>query len=219
MSKTLLDIGSSRGVGTPSADAASRMMLRTAGSAPSSLRKRGKASTRPLLHLSPRAGRGRIAPAAFLRCPAAIRVTGRFRKRNRDCFKNARHVAQHIVIPEPQNSVVVIDKSFVANHIARVVRVLSPIHLNNETTFAADKIDYVRTDRFLTNELVTVERARPESTPQSCLRVGGVPSQAPGTPGFDFVSLSHVETPPHPARVAPRPLPARGERLPFRGVA
>jgi hypothetical protein len=150
-------------------------------------------------HLSPLAGRDRIA--------LAIRVGGSLSKRGRDCFKNARHIAQHIVVPEPQNTVVVIEP-FVANHIARVFRVLASIHLDNETAFAADQINCVRTDRLLSDELVDVEAARPESIPESGLRFRGSSSQASSALGFDLIGSSHVETPPHL-----RPLPARGERL------
>jgi hypothetical protein len=45
------------------------------------------------------------------------------------------------------------------------------------------------------------------------LRIGRGCSEASGAPGFDLVSLSQVETAPHPAGFARRPLPARGERL------
>ena len=162
------------------------------------------------LHLSPRAGRGRIA--------LAIRVRGRLLERSRNCFQNARHIAEHVVVPEPQNSVVAIDKPFVANHVARVVRVLTSVHLNNEAAFTTDQINRVRTDRLLPDELVPVEPARPESVPQSCLCVSGLASQAPGAPGLNFISLSHVETPPHPDGFAIRPLPARGERLALRAI-
>jgi hypothetical protein len=159
------------------------------------------------LHLSPLAGRGRIA--------LTIRVRGRLLERSRNCFQNARHIAEHVVVPEPQNSVVA---PFVANHVARVVRVLTSVHLNNETAFTTDQINRVRTDRLLPDELVSVEPARPESVPQSCLCVSGLASQAPGAPGLNFISLSHVETPPHPDGSAIRPLPARGERLALRAI-
>jgi hypothetical protein len=157
------------------------------------------------VHLSPLAGRGRIA--------LAIRVRGSLRKRGRDCFKNCRHVAKHVVIPEPQNSVVVVRKPLVANCIAGVVRVLSSIRFNNEASFAADKIDNVGTDRLLPNELVSVKGERPKPIPQSSLSLSGGLSQASGPLRFDLVSCSQAETPPHPARFARRPLPARGERL------
>ena len=162
------------------------------------------------LHLSPRAGRGRIA--------LAIRVRGSLRECSRDYFKNAGHITQHIVIPEPQNTVVVIDKPFVANGISRVVGVLAAIQLDNETAFAADQINCIRADRLLPDELVTVEATRPESIPESGFRFRGSSSQASSALGFDLIGSSHVETPPHPDCFAIRPLPARGERLAPRAI-
>jgi hypothetical protein len=178
---------------------------------PTSPRKRGEVRTTLPPHLSPRAGRGRIA--------LAIRVRGRFLKRRRDCFKNPGHIAEDVVVPEPQNSIVVTDKPFVANHVTRIACALASIHLNNETTFTTDKIDRVRADRFLPNELVAIEPARAVSMPQSCLSVGGVTSQPPGAVGLDLVSFPHVETPPHPDCCAIRPLAARGERLASHAIA
>ncbi len=157
------------------------------------------------LHLSPPAGRGRIA--------LAIRVRGALRKRGRDGFKNARHVAQHVVVPESQNSVIAIGKPFVADGVAGVVGVLASVHLNNETVFTANQINRVRTDRLLPNEFIAIEAARSEPVPQSLLRLGGDPSQAPGALGFDLITFSQAETPPHPDCFAIRPLPAGGERL------
>jgi hypothetical protein len=161
-------------------------------------------------HLSPRAGRGRIA--------LAIRVRGSLRERGRDCFENAHHITQHVVVPEPQNTIIVISKPFVADRVARAVRVLAPIDLNNETIFPADEIDRIRTDRLLPNELIIVESARTEPMPQSALRVGRNLSPAPRSSGLDLISSSHVETPPHPDCFAIRPLPARGERLASRAI-
>jgi hypothetical protein len=156
-------------------------------------------------HLSPRAGRGRIA--------LAIRVRGSLRERGRDGFKYARHVAQHVVIPEAQNTVVVVDEPLVPDHVARIIGVLASIELNNETTFAANQIDRVWTDWLLPDELVDIEAARPEPVPQSFLRFRCGPSQASSALGFDLISSSQADTPPHPDCFAIRPLPARGERL------
>ena len=173
---------------------------------PTSPRKRGDVNgTTAMLHLSARAGRGRIA--------LAIRVRGSFRKRSRNIFKNARQVAENVVVPKSQNTVVVIDKPFVANHVARVVGVLTSIQLNNETTFTADKVDSVGTDRLLPNKFLTVQPAPSKLVPESCLCVVSVSSQMPGACGFDLIGRSHVETPPHPDCSAIRPLPASGERL------
>src|SRR5205085_10863412 len=56
-------------------------------------------------HLSPRAGRGRIA--------LAIRVRGSLRQHGCDRFENSRHIAEHIIVPEAQDAVFVIVKPFV----------------------------------------------------------------------------------------------------------
>jgi hypothetical protein len=156
-------------------------------------------------YLSRRAGRGRIA--------LAIRVRGSLRERGRNCFQNTRHIAQHIVVPESQNTVVVIGQPFVADYIAGIFRVLATIHLNNETSFTTNKINRVRPDRLLPDKFVTIEATRPEPIPQGLLRLGGLPSKAPRPLRFALIGSSHVETPPHPDCFAIRPLPARGERL------
>ena len=156
-------------------------------------------------HLSPPAGRGRIA--------LAIRVRGSLRKRGGNRFKHARHVAQHVVVPESQDTVVMIDKPFVANHVVRIVCVLPSVHLNHQTKLTANKVDRIRTDRLLSDEFVPVQRTRSKASPQSGLCVRSGPAQTPGTPGFDLIGSAHAATPPHPDCFAIRPLPARGERL------
>jgi hypothetical protein len=90
---------------------------------------------------------------------------------------------------------------------------LTPVHFNNQTPFAAGQINRVWTDRLLPHEFETVETARPELIPKRSLSLRGGSSQAPGSLGPYNVSRTHAATPPHPARFARRPLPARGERL------
>jgi hypothetical protein len=167
-------------------------------------RKQGELNE-PRTYLSPRAGRGRIA--------LAIRVRGSFRELSRNDFKNTRHVAEDVIVPKSQDAIVMIGEPFVANHIARVIGMLATVYLNNETTLAADKINCVRANRLLPNELVTIEPARPQSIPQSRFGFRRNSSQASRASGFDLVSYAHVEAPPHPDCSAIRPLPASGERL------
>jgi hypothetical protein len=124
------------------------------------------------VHLSPLAGRGRIA--------LAIRVRGALRKRGGNGFKHACHVAQHVIVPETQHSIIVIGKPFVANGIARVISVL-PVDLNYEPTVTADKVDRVRADRLLPHKLMAVQPARPEPIQERGFRTRGNPTQAPGT--------------------------------------
>jgi hypothetical protein len=199
----------SRWTGTPSPGAL-RTMLRIAECASTSPRKRGEVKTAPPFHLSPLAGRGRIA--------LAIRVRGSLSKRGRDGFKHTRHIAQHFVVPKSQDSVVEISKPFVTNEIARVVRVPPSIYLNNQTTYAADKVDRVRTDRFLTNKFMALETARSQPVPKCFLGFGCGAPQASGALSFDLISSSQADTPPHPDCFAIRPLPAGGERLAHRAI-
>jgi hypothetical protein len=183
--------------GSPSPD-----MLRMS----TSPRKRGEVKgTLPRLHLSPLAGRGRIA--------LAIRVRGGLNKRGSYRFKNAFHITQHVVVPKSQNTIVMVNEPFVANSIACVVGVLPAVYLDDQTMFAANKINRVRTDRLLPNEFVAVERARPEPVPQSGLRFCGRLPQTSSALGFMLFGSAHAATPPHPAGFARRPLPASGERL------
>jgi hypothetical protein len=158
-------------------------------------------------HLAPLAGRGRSA--------LAIRVRGSLSKRGRNRFKNARHVAQHIVVPKSQDSVVVISKPFVTNRIMWTVRMLSAVDLNNQAPFATYEIDYVGTNRILPNKFVPVQPARAQLVPKCFLRFGGNAPQASGALSFDLISSSHAAAPPHPDCFAIRPLPARGARLAF----
>jgi hypothetical protein len=156
-------------------------------------------------HLSPPAGRGRIA--------LAIRVRGALRKGGGNRFKHARHIAEHLVVPKPQHPIVVIGKPFVANNVARVIRVLSSIDFNDEASFAANKIDRIRTDRLLPNEFVSIQIARPQPIPKRGLGFRGVFPQTPRTLRRNLFGWPHAETLPHPDCSAIRPLPASGERL------
>jgi hypothetical protein len=176
------------------------------------MRMSGFQSVGHTLYLSPPAGRGRIAPA--------IRVRGALRERGDDCFNHPTHIAKHIVVPKSQDPVIMISKPFVTGNITRVVSVLPSIDFNSETTFAANKIDGVRTDRFLPNEHVSIQPARPQPKPKRGLGLCGVSPQTPGTLGRHLSGSAHAATPPHPDctgrcfRIAEaiRPLPARGER-------
>ncbi|VIO77528.1 hypothetical protein CI41S_57840 [Bradyrhizobium ivorense] len=157
-----------------------------------------------LLRLSPPAGRGRSA--------SAIRVRGSLRKGDGNGFKDSCQIAQDVVVPESQHTVVVISKPFVANSIALTVGMLPTVHLNYEATFAANEVDRVKADRFLPNELVSIQPPSAKVIPQRPFRVGQTTSQASRSLGLGLISTAHAETPPHPSRFARRPLPASGER-------
>jgi hypothetical protein len=86
-------------------------------------------------------------------------VRGAIRERGRNGFQNSSDIAQDLIIPETQDSKVVTGEPLIADHVMRVVSVLPAIHLNDEASFAANKVDGVWADRFLPNKFVTVERA------------------------------------------------------------
>src|SRR5882757_11185078 len=94
---------------------------------------------RPAVHLSPRAGRGRIA--------LAIRVRGSLRKRGRNRLEDASQILRDIVVPKPQDAIVAVGEPLVANGVALTIGVLSTVDLHNQAAFATDKVYGVRSDR------------------------------------------------------------------------
>ena len=113
---------------------------------------RGLNAQRTPPNLSPRAGRGRIA--------LAIRVRGSLRKRARNHFKHTRHIAENVIVPEPQHTVIAIREPFVANRVAGVIGMLSPIDFDDEATFSANEINNIGAYRLLTDEFMAVQPPR-----------------------------------------------------------
>jgi hypothetical protein len=160
-------------------------------------------------HLSPLAGRGRIA--------SALRVRGTIRKRGRDRFKDSRLIPEHVIVPESQNSVVMLDKPFVTDRISWIVGMLSAINLDDQSTIATDKVCGIGTNRFLPDKLIPVKPPCPKAVPEHPFRIRRRASQSPRPVGFYSVSTAHLANPPHPPRSARRPLPASGERQRYDG--
>jgi len=155
-------------------------------------------------HLSPRAGRGRIA--------SAIRVRGPLLKGGGYRLKYTGDVAKHVVVPKSQNPITTPCQILITQDVAGTIRMLSAIDLNNQTTLAADKVDCVRTDRLLANELAAIDRARPQPLPKRQFGVSRIAAQSSRARGRFLVGSAQAASPPHPARDARRPLPASGER-------
>ena len=57
-------------------------------------------------------------------------MRGTIREHSRNSFQNARDIAQDIVVPKPQNPIVVIGKPLITDHVMRVVSMLPTIHFN-----------------------------------------------------------------------------------------
>jgi hypothetical protein len=74
-------------------------------------------------------------------------------------------ISQHIIIPEPEHSILMSGEPSIAYRITLVRRMLPAIHLDNESLLATDKIDNVGSDRFLTNEFMAHQAARAQVTP------------------------------------------------------
>ena len=156
------------------------------------------------LHLSPPAGRGRIA--------SAIRVRGALRKGGGNRFKNAGQIARDIIVPKPHDTIIAIRKPFITDGVALAFRMLSAVNLHDQTALATDKIYGVRSYRLLPRKFVAIQPTGAKAIPERAFRFCHGASQSPRTLGLDPISTAHAETPPHPSRFARRPLPASGER-------
>ena len=87
-------------------------------------------------------------------------------------FEHASDIAQHFMIPESQDAVVVLRQPSVADAICFAVSVLSTIDLYDQSRFSAHEVNNVTTDRLLANELATLNRSRTQSVPQAQFGVG-----------------------------------------------
>jgi hypothetical protein len=76
----------------------------------------------------------------------------------RDDLEYPARVSNHVVIPEPKDTIIVFVEPSIAHTIPFVVRVLPAIDFNDQSALAANKIDHVWTDRFLAHELVAINR-------------------------------------------------------------
>ncbi|SHH64176.1 hypothetical protein SAMN05444169_8520 [Bradyrhizobium erythrophlei] len=166
---------------------------------------------RPAAHLSPRAGRGRIA--------LAIRVRGSLRKRGRNRLEDASQILRDIVVPKPQDAIVAIGEPLVANGVALTIGVLFTVDLHNQAAFATDKVYGVRSDRLLSDELVSIQPAGTKTIPERAFGIRQAASQSPRTLGLGLISTAQAEAPPHPSRFARRPLPASGERRTYHEIS
>jgi hypothetical protein len=72
---------------------------------------------------------------------------------SQDYFQHAVHICQNVVVPKPHNAKLMCLQPSVTHHIAFAVSMLSAINFYNQTLFAAHKIDNVRSDGVLANEL------------------------------------------------------------------
>jgi hypothetical protein len=87
-------------------------------------------------------------------------------------LQNAIHIFQNVMIPESQDTVVVLRQPSVTDAIRFAVSMLSAIDLNNHPRFPTDEIDDIGTNRLLANKLTVFKRSRAQPIPQAQFGVG-----------------------------------------------
>ena len=69
-------------------------------------------------------------------------------------LENTLDIGHDIVIPDTQNSIVVLTQPTITRSIGKAVRVLAAVNFDNQTFFSADEIDDVAANSVLSNEFV-----------------------------------------------------------------
>jgi hypothetical protein len=67
------------------------------------------------------------------------------------------HVTQNFIIPKSYNAIVVLLQPLIAHSILRIIGVLATVNFNNESEFATNKVDNIRSDRLLANKFMSVD--------------------------------------------------------------
>ncbi len=125
------------------------------------------------------------------------------RRCREDCLPNAFDIFQHFIIPETQDAVAMLDEPSVTHGVAAAIGVLASVDLEDEPFFSTNEIRDVRSDRLLTHEFESAERARTKVAPK--LSFGGcrILPQSSGQTCLRDVCATHASRPPHPA-LSPR---------------
>jgi len=99
-------------------------------------------------------------------------------------FQDTVHVTKHFVVPKPKDAIAAIYQPFLAHPIPRIGRVLSTVDFNNQAPFSADKIDDIRPNWLLPNELAAGDRTRSQPVPEPQLGYGGIAPKPPRAISF-----------------------------------
>ena len=127
-------------------------------------------------------------------------MRGRFRRRCREYyFPNAFDISQNLVIPKAEDAATMVDEPLISNRVPRVRSMLTAVDFDDEPSFSANKIDDVRTDWLLPDELEATQCARAEVLPQPLLRESRVFSQSSGRGCLRYLCAAHAAKPPHPS--------------------
>jgi hypothetical protein len=105
-----------------------------------------------------------------------------------------------------------LSQPLISQPVGIAVRMLSAVKLNDQPPFSTHKVDNMASDGLLANELAAFNASRPWAIPQASFRIGGICPKFSRDYRLLEIGATHVDTPPHPARCARRPLPASGER-------
>lgn len=83
-----------------------------------------------------------------------------------DGFQNPFGIRQHIVVPEPQDPIVVIAQPPIADKVALIGCVLPAIHLDHQPALAAEEIRDIGPDRLLPHKFKTAKLPRTQLVPE-----------------------------------------------------
>ncbi len=76
-----------------------------------------------------------------------------------NCLDDILGSAEHIIVPESQNTIPAIAKPRVANRVGRAIIVLSPIDFNDKAMIEANEVGDVWSDRMLSAKSATSQLA------------------------------------------------------------
>ena len=96
----------------------------------------------------------------------------------RDRLQNSINIADHIVVPKAQHTVVILPYPTVANDIAYILGMLTPVDFDDQATLSADRIHDVRSNRLSPHEFHSVKRAGTKSIPKPLFRDRGISAQS-----------------------------------------
>jgi len=114
------------------------------------------------------------------------------------CFQNALDISKHVIVPEAQDSIIPCSKPFIADWVKPACRMLSAIHFDDQSTFAANEIHDVTSYRLLPNKLESTKLTSAQFIPQQQFSARGDMTQLSRVIRFAFVGASHGGDSPSP---------------------
>ncbi len=90
----------------------------------------------------------------------------------RNGFKNAVDIGQHIVVPKSQDAIAVIDEPAITDTVMLAVHMLTAVDLDDKSSLATNEVCNIRSDRLLPNEFEPIDRARSQPIPKLAFGIG-----------------------------------------------